>query len=164
MSKVKFQNYSGIKNAKDNPRCTCKTDLKNGVAVVYSVDSKGNEIVAMPTNAADAKKADRFVWNTIDKPELDNENDFVIKSGEFVRTFEFPKNEAMDISGDLVVTKTVNIGDVLVPRTVSTAAESTDVADGKYEVSSATGYKFGLKVLAKTTYGGKGYSCVVVEQ
>jgi hypothetical protein len=57
MSKVKFQNYSGIKNAKDNPRVTSASDLKNGMAVIYSIGTDGKEIVTLATDATTAKTA-----------------------------------------------------------------------------------------------------------
>ena len=153
MSKVKFQNYSGIKNAKDNPRALAVTDLKNGQAVVYSIGTDGKEYATLPTDVTTAKVANHFVWNTIDKPELDNEDDFIISSGEFARIFEYPQGELMDVSADLVVTTTVSTGDILVP-TVS----------GKYVTAtvSDTGYKFGLQVKEKTTYGETGYTCLTV--
>ena len=154
MSKIKFQNYSGIKNAKDNPRTIAKSDLKNGVAVVYSIGTDGKEYATLPTDATTAKAANYFVWNTIDKPELDNETDFVIKSGDFARIFEFPKGELMDVSADLVVTTTVSTGDVLVATT----------ANGMYIKATAgdTGYSFGLQVKEATNFGSNGYSCLVV--
>jgi hypothetical protein len=153
MSKVKFQNYSGIKNAKDNPRAIATSDLKNGQAVIYSIGTDGKEYATLPTDVTTAKTAKHFVWNTIDKPELDNESDFVIKSGEFARIFEYPQAELMDISADLVVTTTVSTGDILVPT-----------ASGKYVTATAsdTGYGFGLKVKEKTTFSGSGYTALVV--
>lgn len=153
MSKVKFQNYSGIKNAKDNPRAIAKGDLKNGMAVVYSIGTDGKEYATAPTDATTAKTANYFVWNTIDKPELDNESDFVIKSGDFARIFEFPQGELMDVSADLVVTTTVANGNVLIPT-----------ASGNYVVATTgdTGYNFALQVKEKTTYGSKGYTALVV--
>lgn len=153
MSKVKFQNYSGIKNAKDNPRAIAASDLKNGQAVIYSIGTDGKEYATLPTDAATAKTAKHFVWNTIDKPELDNESDFVIKSGEYARIFEFPQGELMDVSADLVVTTTVSTGNVLVPT-----------ASGKYVVATTgdTGYAFGLQVKEKTNFGGSGYTALVV--
>lgn len=154
MSKVKFQNYSGLKNAKDNPRAIAASDLKNGMAVIYSIGTDGKEYATLPTDATTAKTAKHFVWNIIDKPELDNESDFVIKSGEYARIFEYPQGEIMDVSADLVVTTTVSTGDILVAST----------ADGKYVTATAgdTGYGFGLKVKEKTTFGGAGYSALVV--
>lgn len=154
MSKVKFQNYSGIKNAKDNPRALANGNLKNGMAVVYSIGTDGKEYATAPTDATSAKAAKHFVWNTIDKPELDNESDFVIKSGEYARIFEYPQGELMDISADLVVTTTVSTGDVLVANTTN----------GSYIKATAgdTGYGFALQVKEKTTFGGTGYTALVV--
>jgi hypothetical protein len=153
MSKVKFQNYSGIKNAKDNPRAIATSDLKNGQAVIYSIGTDGKEYATLPTNAATAKTAKHFVWNTIEKPELDNESDYVIKSGSYVRIFEYPQGELMDVSADLIVTTTVSTGDVLVPT-----------ASGNYVVATTgdSGYSFGLQVKEKTTFGGTGYTALVV--
>ena len=156
MSKVKFQNYSGIKNAKDNPRAIAKSDLVNGQAVIYSIGTDGKEYATLPTDATTAKTVNHFVWNTIDKPELDNESDFVIKSGEYARIFEFPQGELLDVSADLVVTTTVSTGDVLVPT-----------ASGKYIVATAgdTGYKFALKMKEKIFFRSDfGYTALVVER
>lgn len=156
MSKVKFQNYSGLKNAKDNPRCIAASDLKNGQAVVYSIGTDGKEVVALATDAASAKKANHFVWNTLEKAETLNEADYKVCSGDFARIFEFPQGELMDISADLVVTTTVSTGDVLVAAT----------ENGKYVVATTgdTSYQFGLQVQGKTSYGGNGYSALVVKQ
>ena len=154
MSKVKFQNYSGIKNAKDNPRAIAASDLKNGMAVIYSIGTDGKEYATLPTDATTAKTAKHFVWNTIDKPELDNESDFVIKSGEFARIFEYPQGELMDVSSDLVITTTVSTGDILVAATANGAYVKATASD--------TGYEFGLKVKEATTYGSKGYTALVV--
>lgn len=154
MSKVKFQNYSGIKNAKDNPRTIAASDLVNGQAVIYSIGTDGKEYATLPTDATTAKTANHFVWNTIDKPELDNESDFVIESGEYARIFEYPQGELMDVSSDLVVTTTVATGDILVPT-----------ASGKYVVATTgdTGYKFGLKVKEKISFRAEfGYTALVV--
>lgn len=153
MSKVKFQNYSGIKNAKDNPRAIAASDLKNGQAVIYSIGTDGKEYATLPTDATTAKTAAHFVWNVIEKPEVLNEVDYVIDSGDFARIFEFPQGELMDVSADLVVTTTVSTGDILVPT-----------ASGKYVVATAsdTGYKFGLKVKEATSFGGSGYTALVV--
>lgn len=155
MSKMKFQNYSGLKNAQDNPRAIATTDLKNGQPIVYSVDSSnGKEYATLPTDATSAKAAKWFVWNTIDKPELDNESDFVIKSGEFARIFKMPLDELMDMSADLVTITNPAINDVLVPATSA----------GKYVVATAsdTGYGFGLQIKEKTNFGGKGYTVRVI--
>lgn len=153
MSKVKFQNYSGIKNAKDNPRAIAVGDLKNGMAVVYSIGSDGKEYATAPTNATTAKLANHFVWNTIDKPELDNESDFVIKDGEFARIFEFPKGELLDMSDDLIATTVLVTGDILV----------ADVVNGGYiKTADSAGYAFGLHVKEATTFGGKGHTVLVV--
>ena len=154
MSKIKFQNYSGLKNAKDNPRCIAASDLKNGQVVVYSIGTDGKEYATLPTDATSAKNAKHFVWNTIDKPELDNETDYVIKSGEYARIFEFPQGELMDVSSDLIVTTTLSTGDVLVAAT----------ANGKYVKATAsdTGYGQGLQIKEKTTFGGTGYTALVI--
>lgn len=152
MSKVKFQNYSGIKNAKDNPRAIAASDLKNGRAVIYSIGTDGKEYATLPTDATTAKTAAHFVWNVIEKPETLNEVDYTINSGDYARIFEFPQGELMDVSADLVVTTTVATGDILVPT-----------ASGKYVVATTgdTGYKFGLKVKEATNYGGAGYTALV---
>ena len=155
MSKIKFQNYSGIKNEQHNPRAVAKTDLKNGYIVLNAVED-GKEVARVPANVADAQGELYFVWNTIDTPELDNEVDFVVKAGQFARIFKFPQGEVLEVTGDLVV-GTIVKGDILI-------ADETTVNNGKLRkavTATDKGYAVALEVLEVTTFGGKGYTVKV---
>jgi hypothetical protein len=156
MSEVKFQNYSGIKNEQHNPRAVAKTALKNGYAVLNVIES-GKEVARVVASAAEAKGDLYFVWNTIDKPELDNKSDYVINAGEFARIFKYPQDELVEITGDLVDETTVAVGDILIASEISgkgglyrKAVSGTD-----------TGYAVALEVIEVTTFGGKGYTAKV---
>jgi hypothetical protein len=155
MSEIKFQNYSGIKNEQHNPRTVAKTDLKNGYAVLNVIES-GKEVARVVASAAEAKGDLYFVWNTIDKAELDNKSDFVVKTGEFAKIFKFPKDELVEITGDLV-TGTIAVGDLLI-------ADETADKLGLYRKAvggTDTGYAVALEVIEVNTFGGKGYTAKV---
>lgn len=153
MSKIKFQNYSGIKNEQHNPRAIAETDLKNGYVVLNAIED-GEEIARVPANADEAKGDLYFVWNTIDTPELDNEADFVVNAGKFARIFKFPQGEILEVTGDLV-TGTIAVGDILV------ASETGDGKLRKAVEDTDTGYSVALEVLEVTAFGGKGYTVKV---
>ena len=154
MSKIKFQNYSGIKNEQHNPRAVAQSDLRNGYIVVNGIDN-GTEIARVPETDDDAKGGLYFVWNTIDKPELDNESDFVIKAGDFARIFKFPQDELLEITGDLV-TGTIAKGDLLVADVAANGGKLR-----KADPATDTGYAVALEVLELTSFGGKGYTVKV---
>lgn len=155
MSKINFQNYSGIKNEQHNPRAIAQSDLRNGYIVVNGIDN-GTEIARVPETDDDAKGGLYFVWNTIDKPELDDESDFVIKAGDFARIFKFPQDELLEITGDLV-TGTIAKGDLLVAD-VSTANRGKL---RKADLDADNGYTVALEVLDFSNLGGKGYTVKV---
>jgi len=154
MSKIKFQNYSGIKNEQHNPRAVAQSDLRNGYIVVNGIDN-GTEIARVPETDDDAKGGLYFVWNTIDKPELDNESDFVIKAGDFARIFKFPQDELLEITGDLV-TGTIAKGDLLVADVAANGGKLR-----KADPATDTEYAVALEVLELTSFGGKGYTVKV---
>ena len=153
MSKIKFQNYSGIKNEQHNPRTIAKTDLKNGYTVLNATED-GKEVAKVVSTADEAKGELYFVWNTIDTPELDNEADFVIKSGKFARIFRYPQGEVLEVTGDLVTGDVIK-GDILIADEVNGGKlrKAVEVTD--------TGYAVALEVLEVTTFGGKGYTVKV---
>lgn len=157
MSKIKFQNYSGIKNEQHNPRAVAKSDLKNGYIVVNGIED-GKEIAKVPETDEEAKGTLYFVWNTIDKPELDNESDFVIKEGDFARIFKFPQDEILEITGDLVTGNIVK-GDLLISDTENKGMLKK--ANTTSETDPDEGYAVALEVLELTTFGGKGYTVKV---
>ena len=153
MSKIKFQNYSGIKNEQHNPRTVAKTDLKNGYTVLNATED-GKEVAKVVSTVDEAKGELYFVWNTIDTPELDNEADFVINAGKFARIFRYPQGEVLEVTGDLVTGDAVK-GDLLIADEVNggklrKAIEATDI-----------GYAVAFEILEVTTFGGKGYTVKV---
>ena len=155
MSKIKFQNYSGIKNEQHNPRAIAKTDLRNGYIVMNATES-GKEVAKVPTTTAETKGNLYFVWNTIDTPELDNEADFVIKAGKPARIFKFPQDEILEVTGDLVI-GTVAKGDILI-------ADEVTANNGKLRkavTATDKGYAVALEILEVTSFGGKGYTVKV---
>ena len=153
MSKIKFQNYSGIKNEQHNPRAVAKTDLKNGYIVLNAVED-GKEVARVVSSADEAKGDIYFVWNTIDTPELKNEADFVIKAGKFARIFSFPQGEVLEVTGDLVTGDVIK-GDVLIADEANGGKlrKAVEVTDASYTVA--------LEILEVTTFGGKGYTVKV---
>lgn len=156
MSKVKFQNYSGIKNEQHTPRAVAQSDFKNGYVVVRGFDATGKETATVPTTDALAKGELWFVDNLMDTPELDNYDDFVVKSGKPARLFNFEnaKQEILEVSGDLV-TGSLVVGDVMI-------ADITAGKQGMYKkVTTETGYKVALKITGLNNIGGKGYDVAV---
>lgn len=154
MSKIMYANYAGIKNEQHIPDAVAQSDLKNGYVVVKGVDEKGRRTATVPANATECKGDLWFVWNTVDKPELDNESDFVIKEGEFARIFKFKADYPVYVSKDLI-TGEVKPGKYLVAD--ETNAGMVKVAD------DATGYAVALLVTEPMTSAqGVIYLCDVV--
>lgn len=119
MSKIMYANFAGIKNEQHIPDAVAQSDLKNGYLVVKGVDDKGKHTATLPSSVDECKGDLWFVWNTVDKPELDNESDFVIKKGDFARIFKFKADYPIYVSKDLV---------------------SGDVAVGKYLVADEVNF------------------------
>lgn len=137
MSKIMYANYAGIKNEQHIPDAVAQSDLKNGYVVVKGVDAKGKHTAKVPASADECKGELWFVWNTIDKPELDNYNDFVIKSGDFARIFKFKADYPVYVSKDLIA------GDIAVGKYLV----ADDANAGKLKVTdAATGYTVALLV------------------
>lgn len=130
MSKIMYANYAGIKNERHIPDAVAQSDLKNGYVVVKGVDDKGKHTAAVPTSADACAGELWFVWNTVDKPELDNESDFVIKKGDFARIFKFKADYPVYVSKDLV-TGDVAVGKYLVADDANAGmVKVADAADG----------------------------------
>ena len=177
MSMFKFQNYSAIKNAQDNPRVRATALTKNGYVFVVkdNCDVGGGVIyseAAVPFANADAAKAGD-VWvaiNIIDKPELMNTSDYVINAGEYIRAFNLSKlhGEKVEITSDLVIDAytDVAVGDKLIP---ANATDSASMKWKKAKTGTDTGYSVCLEVTAKTTFGvftidgnvGGGFECKI---
>ena len=154
MSKIMYANYAGIKNEQHIPDAVAQSDLKNGYVVVKGVGSKGEHNATVPSTADECKGKLWFVWNTIDKPELDNSSDYVIKKGDFARIFKFKEDYPVYVSKDLI---------------------TGDVAKGKYLVAdesnggmvkvvdTADGYSIALLVTEPlVTAQGTIYLCDVI--
>lgn len=137
MSKIMYANYAGIKNEQHIPDAVAQSDLKNGYVVVMGVDAKGKHTATVPANADECKGTLWFVWNTINEPELDNYDDFVIRKGDFARIFKFKADYPVYVSKDLVS------GDIAVGKYL--VADETNA--GKLKVIDAsTGYAVALLV------------------
>lgn len=154
MSKIMFANYAGIKNEQHIPDAVAQSDLKNGYVVVKGINEKGQHTAAVPANATECKGALWFVWNTIDKPELDSDSDYQVKKGDCARIFKFQSDYPVYVSSDLIS------GEV--------SAQKYLVADeanaGKLKVTaSATGYTNALLVTEPIASAqGVIYLCEVV--
>jgi hypothetical protein len=154
MSKIMYANYAAIKNEQHIPDAVAQSDLKNGYVVVKGVDEKGKHTATVPGNETECKGELWFVWNTVDKPELDNESDFVIKKDDFARIFKFKADYPIYVSKDLI-TGEVKPGKYLVAD--ETKAGMLKIAD------AATGYKVALLVTEPLTSAqGVIYLCDVV--
>lgn len=154
MSKIMYANYAGIKNEQHIPDAIAQSDLKNGYVVVKGVDENGKHTATVPASADECAGELWFVWNTVDKPELDNESDFVIKKGDFARIFKFKADYPVYVSKDLI-TGDVAIGKYLV---------ADDANAGMVKVTEdATGYMVSLLVTEPlATAQGVIYLCDVV--
>lgn len=154
MSKIMYANYAGIKNEQHIPDAVAQSDLKNGYVVVKGVDAKGKHTATVPASADECKGELWFVWNTIDKPELDNYNDFVIKEGDFARIFKFKADYPVYVSKDLIDGE-IAVGKYLV---------ADEANAGKLKVvDAATGYAVAL-LLTEPLASAQGviYLCDVV--
>lgn len=154
MSKIMYANYAGIKNEQHIPDAVAQSDLKNGYVVLKGIDKDGKHTATVPTSADECKGDLWFVWNTVDKPELDNESDFVIKKGDFARIFKFKPDYPVYVSKDLIT------GNVETDKYI--IADNTN--PGKLKVSdSNTGYEVSMVVTEPSTSAqGTIYLCDVI--
>lgn len=176
MALFKFQNYSAIKNAQNNPRAIATVDMVNGsfVKIVdnYTANGVTYKEAAVPfADADDIKLNDVWVvFNIVDKPEILNYSDFKIKAGEHVRAFKLNNlvGEIIEISADAVTDafSDVSKGDLLIHRS---AADTTDTMKLKKAGVSDSGYPVAFKVIDKTAFGsfivdgpGAGYELKIV--
>ena len=134
MGLFKFQNYSAIKNAQDNPRVVATVETKNGnvFGIVDTPNVAGTGTAETQAPFADATAAQGEVWvmyNRVDKPEIRNYADYSVKEGEYIRAIKLNNlsGEIAEMSGDLVVegkdaTETpinIEVGAKLVPNCIS---------------------------------------------
>lgn len=145
----KFVTIGAFKQVRNNPRCKALVDLVPGLVVVPN-ESTGNAFT--PGTASSAKGDVYVVGNIIDQPEIRNKDDFKILKGEPVRAFRLADAVGLpiELSADTVVDyDALVVNDVLVPSSDKSGKwvkAGNDVAE----------YKVSLKILEKTTFGGKG--------
>ena len=177
MGLFKFQNYSAIKNAQDNPRVKAVVDTVNGNVFtigdnvnVGGVNVKEAQVLFEDAEAAQAGN----IWvmnNIVDKPEIRNYADYKVEAGEDIRAFKLDSQigEIVELSGDLVIADDV---DPIVAGTYLVPTNQDDDADDEQmlwkSVYDASDYAIYLEVLEVTTFGlftidnsGKGYECKI---
>jgi len=151
----KFQNYSAIKNAQDNPRVIATAVTKNGYAFGIT-DTAGKENQRPFTDATDAKAGVWVAMNVMDKPETLNTADYQIEVGEYIRAIKLDNllDEKVELTKDLVKTAytSVAVGDYLIPCN-ATAESTTPMVWRKAVIGTDTGYTIGLLVTEKTPFG-----------
>lgn len=174
MGLFKFQNYSAIKNAQDNPRVIATVETVNGnvFGVGDNVVVGGVTLKEAQVPFANAAAAQGDVWvamNIVDKPEIRNYADYSILAGEYIRAFKLNNliGEYVELSGDLVIADGVD------PIVVGTALVPTDATDTPNlmvwkSVANPAGYSVYLEVTDITTFGlftidntGVGYECKI---
>jgi hypothetical protein len=173
MGLFKFQNYSAIKNAQDNPRVVAAVETVNGnVFGVADVPNQAGATIETQVPFADAAAAQGEVWvmmNIVDKPEIRSYADYSVIAGEYIRAIKLNNllDEKVELSGDLAVADEVNpivVGTALVP---TVAADAPNLMVWK-SIANPTGYSCYLEVTAITTFGtftidgaGVGYECKI---
>ena len=148
---LKFREVGTYKNAVNIGYCTAEVDLKNGQVVTFD---RADKSVALPTTGKETGLA--IVFNTIEKPEIEDPNKYVIEAGEFPRLFELAslKDRIIDMDLDQVVDAyaDISVGDFL-----------TANDDGQLEVTAdVSTYKEYFEVIEKTTYNAEGIAVRVV--
>jgi len=169
MGLFKFQNYSAIKNAQDNPRVVAAVETVNGnvfgVSDVANAAGTGSVETQVPfANAAAAQGEVWVMMNIVDKPETRNYADYSVLAGEYIRAVKLNNQigEKVELSGDLVIADAVDpvvVGTALVP----TVADDTMIWKS---IIDPANYSVYLEVTAITTFGlfaidnaGVGYEC-----
>lgn len=130
-------------------------DIKATVDTYNGYQFKLDSGTAVANATADDIKAGEiyFMYNIIDKPEIENTEDYYVEANEYIRAFRLKDFAGMsfNFSSDLVTDTyaTVNVGDKLVGRST---ANTTDTM--KWNVAAdVTGYSVYLEVMKKTTFG-----------
>ena len=153
MGLFKFQNYSAIKNAQDNPRVVAAVETVNG-NVFAIADALGVETQLPFALAANAQAEVWVAMNIVDKPEIRNYADFSVAIGEYIRAFRLNNlvGELVELSGDLVIDGgglPPAVGVALVP---TIAADAPDIMIWK-TIANPVGYSVYLEITALTTFG-----------
>lgn len=162
MGLFKFQNYSAIKNAQDNPRVEAVVETVNGniFGVGDNVVSGARTIKEAQVLFADDAAAKGDIWvamNIVDKPEIRSYADYSIKAGEYIRAFKLNGliGEYVELSGDLVIKGGVAgdpdpaVGVKLIP---TIQADAPNVMVWK-TTQDATGYGVYLEITDVTAFG-----------
>lgn len=159
MGLFKFQNYSAIKNAQDNPRVVAVAETVNGnVFGVADVANQANtRTVETQVPFANAAAAQGDVWvmmNIVDKPEIRNYADYSVLAGEYIRAFKLNNfvGEKVELSSDLVINGgglAPAVGVALVP---TVAADAPNLMIWKTTANTAN-YSVYLEITAVTTFG-----------
>lgn len=177
MGLFKFQNYSAIKNAQDNPRVVATLETVNGnifgVSDVANAAGTGSVETQVPfANAAAAQGEVWVMMNIVDKPETRNYADYSVLAGEYIRAVKLNNQigEKVELSGDLVIVGAVQgdpnpaVGVALIP---TVDADTPDLMIWKTTQNPA-GYSVYLEITAVTTFGlfaidnaGVGYECKI---
>ncbi len=159
MGLFKFQNYSAIKNAQDNPRVEAVVETVPG-----NIFNIGDNVVVggrtipeaqvLFTNAASAQGDVWVFTNIVDKPETRNYADYSVLAGEYIRAVKLNnlKGEKVELSGDLVIDSGAlppAVGVALVP---TVAADAPDVMIWK-TIADPTGYDVYLEITKITAFG-----------
>ena len=159
MGLFKFQNYSAIKNAQDNPRVVASVETVNGnifgVADVPNTAGTGTIETQVPFEDEAAAQGDVWVMmNIVDKPEIRNYADYSVLAGEYIRAFKLNNlvGEKVELSGDLVIDGgdlPPAVGVALVP---TVAADTPNLMIWKTTENTAS-YSVYLEITAVTTFG-----------
>ena len=179
MGLFKFQNYSAIKNAQDNPRVIAAVETVNGnvFGIVDTANAANTATTEVQTPFALAADAQADVWvmmNIVDKPEIRNYADYSVLAGEYIRAFKLNSviGEKVELSGDLVIDGATGLPPVA-PLVVGTALVPTVAADAPNlmiwkTIAAPAGYSCYLEVTGITTFGlftidntGLGYECKI---
>lgn len=160
MGLFKFQNYSAIKNAQDNPRVIASATSVNGnvFGIVDTPNLAGTSTTEVQVAFADAAAAKGEVWvmnNIVDKPELDNYADYNVTAGEYIRAFKLNNlvGEKVELSSDLVVPAAgvaAAVGVALVP------CDATNDAANPMSwktIADPADYSVYLEITGLTTFG-----------
>lgn len=158
MGLFKFQNYSAIKNAQDNPRVEAVVETVNGN--LFAVGDNVGDIKEAQVLLVNEAAAQGDVWvamNIVDKPEIRNYADYSILEGEKIRAFKLNslKGEIVEMSGDLVIPigAACDVGAILVPTNVDDDADEQMVWKEVANVGAAAGYDVYLEVTDVTSFG-----------
>jgi len=174
---IKFQD-SNFLNGFHLSNIVAIEDTYNGYAfgLQYSATVGGStvDVAATPLVDATAVQAGDFyvMMNIIDKPEIENTEDYKVVSGEFIRGFKLKDyvGQFVNLSADLVTDtySGVSVGNYLVPRSL---ADTTNYMKWK-KATDVSGYEVYLEVVKKNTFGAftidagggtvaGGYLCVI---